>query len=190
MEQRDQVYVDRVLQGEVNAFSPLVHKHKDLVFSICLRVLQNREEAEEAAQDTFLKAYRALDKYRGSAAFSTWLYRIAYNNAISRTRKKKWEWVGEDGEMVERMAEEAPEEEGFEMQTEAREALLKGEIEKLDEASRLLIELFYVREQSTEAISEITGLSVSNVKVRLHRIRKKLGEAMAAPMAELNERRE
>ena len=94
--QNDNYYIDRVLSGDVSAYALLVSKHKNLVFSIVLKILNNREDAEEIAQDVFLKAYQSLKKFEQKSKFSTWLYRIAYNSAISRTRKKKFEFVGGD----------------------------------------------------------------------------------------------
>lgn len=173
MQINDLVYVERVLQGEVNAFAPLVNRHKDLVYSICFRVLQQTEEAEEAAQDSFMNAYRSLEKFRGGSAFSTWLYRIAYNTAISRTRRKKFEWTVSD----ERIFENLEEEEEYipdAVRKEAQEILLKNAVKHLSEPEQLLIDLFYLKSQSIEDISEITGLGISNVKVKLHRIRKQL----------------
>jgi RNA polymerase sigma-70 factor (ECF subfamily) len=78
-----------VLKGEQSAYTFLVEKHKNLVFSIVLKVLSSREDAEEVAQDVFLKAYQSLGSFEMKSKFSTWLYRIAYNAAISKTRKKK-----------------------------------------------------------------------------------------------------
>lgn len=170
----DQEFVDRVLQGEVNAFAPLVHRHQDLVFGICLRILSAREEAEEAAQDAFLNAYRSLDKFRGQASFSTWLYRIAYNTAVSRTRRKRLEWTGLDDDTLERIGDILPDEDiGDELNIEREAQLLKA-VKELPEQDQLLLELFYTRSLGMESIAEITGLSISNVKVKIHRIRKKL----------------
>lgn len=186
----DQEFVDRVLQGEVNAFTMLLERHKDLVFSICLRVLGNREEAEEAAQDCFLNAYRSLEKFRGHAAFSTWLYRIAYNTSVSRTRKKKFEWPGLDGDLLERMEDEMPDELSETEWQEEREASLRDTIKLLPERDQLLIELYYTRTLGMEEIGEITGLSVSNVKVRMHRIRKQLLNLLQGQLATAEEERE
>jgi RNA polymerase sigma-70 factor (ECF subfamily) len=170
----DQGYVDRVLQGEVNAFTPLVHRHQDLVFSICLRILNSREEAEEAAQDAFLNAYRALEKFRGQASFGTWLYRIAYNTAVSRTRKKRVEWTGLDEEAMERLSDILPDEEEVGDWIIEQGERLGMAVRELPSQDQLLLELFYTRNLGMESIAEITGLSLSNVKVKIHRVRKRL----------------
>jgi RNA polymerase sigma factor (sigma-70 family) len=87
----DIYYIGQVLEGKTIAFSHLVDKHKDKAFNLAFRICGNREEAEEVAQDAFLKAYRSLKDFRKKSSFATWLYRIVYNTAISlvRTRKNK-----------------------------------------------------------------------------------------------------
>ena len=95
---RDLWYINRVLEGDANAFAPLVDKYQNMVFTIALRIVIKREDAEEVAQDTFLKVYRSLNTFRLEATFSTWLYRIAYNTAISHARKKQLPITPIDGE--------------------------------------------------------------------------------------------
>ena len=72
----DQHYINLVIDGDTNAFAALVDRYKDLVFTLSLKMLQNREEAEEAAQDTFIKVYKSLSRFKGDSKFSTWLYKI------------------------------------------------------------------------------------------------------------------
>lgn len=89
MERKDDIwYIERVLKGDTQYFSHLVEKYKDIVYSIAIKVLRNREDAEEMAQESFVKAYKSLHTFKGTAKFSTWLYRITYNNCISEVRKK------------------------------------------------------------------------------------------------------
>jgi RNA polymerase sigma-70 factor (ECF subfamily) len=78
----DTIYIRQVLEGKINAFSYLVDKHKDKAYNLAFRICGNREEAEEIAQDAFLKAFRSLKKFQMKSSFSTWLYRIVYNTAI------------------------------------------------------------------------------------------------------------
>ena len=180
--QEDQYYISRVLAGDRNAFAGLVNKHKTFVFSIVFRILQNREDAEEISQDVFVKVFQTLPTFQGKSKFSTWLYRIAYNAAISRSRKKHFDTISMDDvrpdlqpseEMIlSVMTKDVPE------QTE----LLKFVVASLPEDDQLLITLFYQMDNSIEDIAEITGLSESNTKVRLHGIRKKLYVEMQALM--------
>ena len=94
--EQDHKYIKRVLAGDRNAYAVLVDRYKDMVFSLALKLMHNREEAEEIAQDAFVKAYRSLSGFKGNSRFSTWLYRIVYNTAISSLRRKEVEKVQMD----------------------------------------------------------------------------------------------
>lgn len=85
----DQHYIDRILQGETNLFAVLVDRYKDMIFTLSLKMVKNREEAEEAAQDTFIKVFNSLNKFKGDSKFSTWIYKISYNNCLDRLKKNK-----------------------------------------------------------------------------------------------------
>ena len=174
----DNFYIDRVLNGDVNAYAQLVAKHRNMVFSIALKILNSREDAEETAQDCFVKVFHALRTFERKSKFSTWLYRIAYNAAISRTRKKRLEFVPVDDHMIHNYSE-TPETEGiYNMDAETQKMLIEKAMQKLSADESLLITLFYRGENSIEDISHITGLTMTNVKVRLHRIRKKLHDEL------------
>jgi RNA polymerase sigma-70 factor (ECF subfamily) len=156
----------------------LVAKHKNLVFSIVLTIVNNREDAEEISQDVFLKAYQSLNTFERKSKFSTWLYRIAYNAAISKTRKKKVEMVAIEETVITNYSTDEITRNIIEFDENDRQLILEKALKQLPEEDNLLITLFYKNENSVEDISGITGLSESNVKVRLHRIRKRLYEEM------------
>lgn len=180
--QDDNHYIDRILKGEVAAYASLVNKHKDMVFSIALKVLNNREDAEEIAQDTFVKAYQSLGTFERKAKFSTWLYRIVYNAAVSKTRKKRLEFVAMNESVMENYTESELIERVDHLDGEEQRMLMERALKRLPEEDHLLVTLFYHAGHPVEEISYITGLSSSNVKVRLHRIRKKLTDEIAAMM--------
>jgi RNA polymerase sigma-70 factor (ECF subfamily) len=176
--QDDNDYIGRVLNGDVSAYASLVAKHKNLVFSIVLKIVNNREDAEEISLDVFLKAYQSLNTFEKKSKFSTWLYRIAYNAAISKTRKKKVEMVAIEETVITNYSTDEVSRTINEFDETDRQVILEKALKQLPEEDNLLITLFYKNENSVEDISEITGLSVSNVKVKLHRIRKRLYEEM------------
>ena len=176
--QDDNETIGRVLSGDVPAYASLVAKHKNLVFSIVLKIVNNREDAEEISQDVFLKAYQSLSTFERKSKFSTWLYRIAYNAAISKTRKKRVEMVAIEETVITNYSTDEIGRNMNELEENDRQLILEKALHRLPEEDNLLITLFYKNENSIEDISDITGLSVSNVKVRLHRIRKKLYEEM------------
>ena len=93
MTTNDQYYINLITQGDTIAFSVLVERYKDLVFTLTYRILKNREDAEEASQDTFIKAYKSLSKFKGDSKFSTWIYKIAYNTSLDRLKKTKPLWT-------------------------------------------------------------------------------------------------
>lgn len=174
----DEHYIQQVLQGDTRAFAQLVDKHKQLVFTVALRIVRNREDAEEVAQDVFVKAYQSLAGFKQESKFSTWLYKITYNAAISKTRRKKLETAPIEVNVVENYTLD----EIFENMNKLEEKEQKRIIQKLFDAlspdESTLITLFYYQQVQTEEIAEITGLSQSNVKVKLHRIRQKMHTAL------------
>ena len=176
--QDDSVYIESVLNGNVSAYASLVAKHKNLVFSIVLKIVNNRADAEEISQDVFLKAYQSLKSFERKSKFSTWLYRIAYNAAISKTRKKRFEMVALEDTVITNYSTDEIGKNMNTLEEVDRQVVLEKALQRLPEEDNLLITLFYKNENSVEEISYITGLSLSNVKVRLHRIRKKLYEEM------------
>ncbi|MCD4677085.1 MAG: RNA polymerase sigma factor [Desulfobacula sp.] len=163
------------MQGNVNAFSFIVKRYKDMVYTVVYRIIRNNEDAEEIAQDVFLKAYQNLKQFREKSRFSTWLYRIAYNMAISKLRKRKVQTIDINAygnEFVEN--ENIP---GLDdrISEKRQKEIIKTILEELPPEESTLITLYYNDNRNTEEISKITGLSISNVKVKLHRIRKKIG---------------
>lgn len=167
----DNYYIEKVINGQTSYFSYIVEKYQDIVFSIALKVLKNREDAEEVAQESFVKAYKSLHTFQGKAKFSTWLYRITYNTSISETRKKKQHLTSVDDIQI---SDEAEEMNLDGIPAENREKYVKAALEKLPEDEYTLVLLYYFEEQSIDEISKVTGLTTSNAKVKLHRARKKL----------------
>jgi RNA polymerase sigma factor (sigma-70 family) len=167
----DNYYIEKVINGQTNYFSYIVEKYQDIVFSIALKVLRNREDAEEMAQESFIKAFKSLHTFKGKAKFSTWIYRITYNTCISEVRKKKIHFTSADDVQIKDETEEMnldgiPE--------ENREKIVKAALDKLPQDEYTLVLLYYFEDQSVEEICKVTGLTESNAKVKLHRARKKL----------------
>ncbi|MCD4790471.1 MAG: RNA polymerase sigma factor [Bacteroidales bacterium] len=172
--QSDSFYIDKILEGDVSAYSMIVDRHKDMVFTVALRIVRNREDAEEIAQDTFVKVYQSLKSFKKESKFSTWLYRIVYNTAISKTRKRQLETTDMEYEIIENYTLDNIKEDVNRLEYDEQKNLINKVIEKLSPEESTLINLFYLKEYSTEEISKIMNLSKANVKVKLHRIRKRL----------------
>lgn len=176
MQQKDLYYIDKVLNGETAAFAELINRHKAMVFTIANRILKSREDAEEIAQDVFLKVFQSLKNFKREAKFSTWVYRIAFNTAVSKTRKKSLEVLAIDDHIIENYTFDEILDETGGLSLDDKKRYFEMALKKVPEEDNLLLTMFYLEEQTIEEISEITGLSVSNVKVKLHRTRKKLYE--------------
>jgi RNA polymerase sigma factor (sigma-70 family) len=170
----DNHYIELVAHGETAAFAPLVNKHKDLVFTIAMNITRNREDAEEVAQDVFLKAFRKLAGFRRESSFPTWLYRIAYNESISKVRKTRVKTIDLEEEIMEIIPDEEAEEEIAGMDELEQKQVIAKILDKLPEIDRVLVTLFYLNNHPVTEITEVTGLGESNVKVRLHRVRKRI----------------
>jgi RNA polymerase sigma-70 factor (ECF subfamily) len=172
----DIFYIEQIIAGNSNAFSHLVDKHKDKAYNLAFRICGNHEEAEELAQDSFLKAYRSLNSFKMKSSFATWLYRIVYNTSISHVRiKKKGVLSLEDfpADATDFIGSNTSEEEA---EKDYRNALVNFALQKINEDERGLISLYYYEELSSEEISDITGISKSNIKVKLFRARQKMLE--------------
>ena len=170
----DPYLIDKALQGDTRAFGQLVEKYQAFVFTIAIRIVKVREEAEEVAQDSFIKAYESLSSFRGESKFSSWLYSIAYRKALDslRTNKKNsnLELIEEITEVDSGTLENAL---SYIEEKERKEVIQKC-IMELNEQEAAIITFFYFEELSIKEISKITELSEDNVKVKLYRSRKKL----------------
>jgi RNA polymerase sigma-70 factor (ECF subfamily) len=184
----DHYYIERIKKGDTAAFARLVEKHKDMVFTICVKIVRKPEDAEELAQDVFMKVFDKLDGFRGDARFSTWLYRIAYNAAISKTRKRRLEVEALDDFTINNYSVDHVKDELQSIDAEEQQKLLKKAMDSLSEDDYLIIKLFYLKELSVKDISEVTGLSQANIKVKLYRIRKKMYCNMKKDMAQSEEK--
>ena len=170
---QDKYYIERVLRGDVNAFSHLVDDHKGMVYTVALRMLKNSEDAEELAQDTFVKAFNSLKEFKFESKFSTWLYRITYNGAISKLRKKQIEVANIDDSVLP-VEEVVTTFNGINVLTkEEQKFYVSKAINNVKEDDAFVITMYYLEEYSIEEICEMTNLSASNVKVKLHRARKR-----------------
>ena len=170
----DQIYIDKVLNGETNAFAYLIDKYKDMAYTVAIKIVKNTEDAEEVAQDSFLKAYQKLDGFKGESKFSTWLYSIVYRNSISKIRKKNITTTNIDSYVLENhtIDFEFPQIEAI--KNGEQKMYVKKSVDSLPEIDALLITLFYLDENSVEEIEKITNLTKTNIKVKLFRARKKL----------------
>jgi RNA polymerase sigma factor (sigma-70 family) len=174
----DLYYIEAVRKGNVAAFSFLLERYQNMVYSLALKLLKNAEDAEEMAQDTFVKAYQKLDTYEGKSKFSTWLYSITYNACISELRKRRIEFSSLEDQRFSDQDEMKMYDYFSETKKEDQERYLNLALSKLPEDDQVLVTLYYYEGQSMDEISVISGLTVSNIKVKIHRGRKKMYEIL------------
>jgi RNA polymerase sigma-70 factor (ECF subfamily) len=181
----DNEILSRVLQGDQQAYAEIVKRHQSFVFTIALRYTPNREDAEEIAQDSFVKAYRSLSDFRGDSKFSTWLYTIVTTTSLTFLRKKKVDVQSLDNEKVFELADNL--DSGFkanQVEQKSRVNMVNRAIAMLSPEDAQVITLFYKGEQSLEEMGQILGVEPNTVKVRLHRARQRLKEKMEKHFAE------
>ncbi|MGH2647030.1 MAG: RNA polymerase sigma factor, partial [Ginsengibacter sp.] len=138
----DTIYIDRILNGDTGAFKFLVEKYQKMVYTLALKITGNKEEAEDAAQEIFLKCYRSLSSYNNRAAFATWLYRITYNHAVDTLKKnRKWHIENKEGDVDYGEAENHSFDEKIDLK-EIR-VLLKEAIHRLSPDDQVIVTLYY-----------------------------------------------
>ena len=167
----DLYYIQQIKSGNIRAFADIVYKYQNMVLTIVMKIVENKEDAEDITQEIFLKVFKSLDKFKEEAEFSTWLYRIAYNTTLSELRKRKLFFTSIDNSLSVIN----------ELDSDDADLNVEEKLEHLDKALKLLapdetflITLYYLDGQSIDKISKISNISVSNVKIKLYRIRKKL----------------
>lgn len=163
--------------GDADAFGELVERNEAKIYGLCLKMLGNQEDAEDCLQEVFIKAFKALPGFREEARFSTWLYRIAYNESLMRLRKKKLDTVSldqpvelEEGDVSRDLADWTNDPRADVMNNELSDVLVRH-VNELDPDNRIVFLMRDVHGLSTNDTADALGLSIPAVKSRLHRAR-------------------
>jgi RNA polymerase sigma factor (sigma-70 family) len=170
--QDENLLIDRILTGERQCYAPLVDHYKTYAFTIAYKIVNSRPDAEEIAQDAFIKAFHYLKSFNRQAKFSTWLYRIVFNTAISYKRKNHRQFQSVQDNLV----AHAPVVQDLEK--EDKQVFIARAMEKLNAADRQAIQLFYIQEFSLEEVAETMGQIPATIKVRVHRARQRLADEL------------
>ena len=153
-----------------------------MIFTLALRMVKNREEAEEVSQDTFIKVYKSLNKFKGDSKFSTWIYRVGYNTCLDQLKKNKREQqtvaIDEFTEHQIKTLDNALES----MELQERKQAIQDCLQLLPSEDSYLITLYYFEELSLDEIAKVIGLTANNIKVKLFRSRKKLATIFKAQL--------
>lgn len=170
----DQHYINQVIVGNSNAFAVLVNQYKDLVFTLAFKMLKNKEEAEEVSQDTFIKVFNSLNKFKGESKFSTWIYKITYNTCLDRLKKSKKEnsvlYIEDFNEHQVRTIESVLDT----LDEKERIQKIQECLQLLPSEEAFLLTLYYFDNQPIDEIAKIIDCNSNNVKIKLFRSRKKL----------------
>jgi len=184
--QEDKRLIEMALQGDEKAFETLLHKYRNLVFSIMVKMVRNHQEAEDLTQEAFMKAFNSLSSFNDEFAFSTWLMKIASNNCIDFLRKRKLrtysihEPIQYKDEKIEiDIPDHEPTPEKQLLQSE-RAKMIQSAIDELPERYRYVILLRHKEEKSYEEISEILNLPLGTVKAQIFRAREILNKKLKA----------
>jgi RNA polymerase sigma-70 factor (ECF subfamily) len=173
MNESDQNIIGRILAGNPQGYAVLLRRYRDKVMTLAKRMLGSEDDAEEAAQDAFIRAFRSLHAFEHRAQFSTWLYRITYNVCLTRLSRRRNELPLADTDDALVVADENGRADASTDAEELREAVAKA-IGHLRPEYASVITLFYLHEQTHEEIAVITGLPIGTIKNRLHRARNEL----------------
>lgn len=165
---QEDLLLEKAIRGEREGLECLVNVYKDLAYTIALKIVLNREDAEEVVQDAFMKAFAALGSFRKASRFSTWLYRIVYNTALTKVAVRRISTQA----ITDQVTEAQPFEE---VKGEwDRKKYVDMAISRLKEDERIAITLHYIAEMSVAEIGRILNLKRSAVKMRLLRGRKQI----------------
>jgi RNA polymerase sigma-70 factor (ECF subfamily) len=180
----EHLLVGRAKAGEASAFEELVSRYERKIFRLTMNITRNREDAEDAMQDAFMKAYSHLDTFQEESRFYTWLVRIAANEALMRLRKRRPNQIsldepveGEEDFLPQQLKDWGPSPEQRYAQTEMRD-ILRGTIDELPPDFRVVFALRDVEGLSTEETAEAVGISQAAVKSRLLRARLRLRQKL------------
>jgi RNA polymerase sigma-70 factor (ECF subfamily) len=175
MDQQEELeYIRRVRNGEHAAYAFLVDRYKSMVYSIAWRVLGNQEDAQDVAQEGFIKAYQQLYQFEGKSKFSTWLYTIVYRTALAKAKEMNVKTFSITQQFRETFTNDYSTPQLTLMQSDDEQRSVGLAINSLPKTEALLVILYYIDENSISEIRQITGLSMANIKIKLYRARKKL----------------
>ena len=177
----DDELVKRVCAGETQVFRLLVERHQQHIFNLCYRMVEQREDAEDATQEVFLKAYRSLKKFRGESRFKTWLCRIATNECLNRLRHEPMGSLDEPSTTEDGVHPVDSTPSPLELiEQQEIESTVHAAIDELPHTYRLVITLFHFTELSYDEIAQVMEIPIGTVKTHIFRARALLKSKLKA----------
>ena len=173
MKKEEAHIIKEILNGKTEQYEYFLDRYGQQVFVLVDRIVSCQEDAEELTQDVFLKAFQQLSSFKAESSFSTWIYRIATNIAISAVRKKRNDVLRLDDSVFANLSDTQVDA-ALEDESEEQMERLQQAMNQLEADERALITLYYLEEKPLAEVAFILGMTEGNAKVKLHRIRKKL----------------
>lgn len=183
MQNNETEWVRKAIKGDAQAFTQLVELYQRPVFNLCYRMLGNAQDAEDAAQETFLRAYQNMRRYDSNRPFSTWLLSIAAHYCIDQTRKRRYPLVSVEELVEPELPEPSPGVETVVSRKEEQQRV-RAILETLDPVDRAAVILYYWYDFSYDEICQSLSLTLSAVKSRLHRARRAMAEEWSRSLAQ------
>lgn len=183
----DQTLIDRCLEGQTDAFGELVTRYQDRLYATLVNMLGSVHDARDASQEAFVLAFQKLETFRRESAFYSWLFRIAYNAAVSRHRKTRRETGSVEAARAasgREPTDERPQADpAHDLHTAERQTLVQSALSELAEEYRTVIVLREMEGLSYEQIAELVDVPIGTVRSRIHRARTELREKLSRAMA-------
>ncbi len=170
----EESYIKRIIKGDISQYSYFIEKYKDMAYTIASRITRNHEDAEEVVQDSFLKAYNGLAKFKGGSSFSTWFYKIVVNASLTKAKRKLSFASHAELDEVNNVEDENVNSAFTNLARAEQKKMIHEVLAEMEIEDNLLLTLYYLNENSIEEIFEITTIPVQNIKMKLHRARKKM----------------
>lgn len=172
--------IEKVLKGDTSSFSYFVSTYQDMALTIAYRICKNRQDAEDIVQESFVRAFHNLHTFRFTSKFSTWLYRIVYNTAISELQTAFFKTEFTEYEQIHGQELFSNSDAVGCLEQMERSASINDVLDKMPTEESLVLTLFYLEENSIKDVAHMLSITESNVKVRLHRGRKRFAELVDA----------
>lgn len=178
----EKLQIRKVLKGDTSAFGYFVDTYQDMAITIAYRICGNKQDAEDIVQNAFVKAFHNLHTFRSDSKFSTWFYRIVYNTAVTETRSSVYNTEFVDYKFIDSDSSFSDLDTMAQVEGRERKAMVDDALEKMPKDEGVLLTLYYLEDTSVKDIAQITGLTDTNIKVKLHRARKRFAEEMSKLM--------
>jgi len=166
--------IEKIIKGDIDSYSILINEYQNDIYSLCLSILKNVDDAMDMTQEAFLIAFENIKNFKGEAKFSTWLYRIAYNLCVNYKKKRGELFILEDEDVFNVDIEDKTSSIWEEIEKDERIKMINEGLKRIKDSDRLIIELKDIKGFSYEEISSILSLPMGTVKSRLFRARENL----------------